>query len=281
MLATSALYKSILLGRHDFETKLVIDGVGTFDESQLYSIRTNVQMFQSTPTVGNAVAAEIDVEMVNPNVTIPLMACLRPYVRARGTAAKSGAVTISDETISSNYFSVSGETLTIASGADASVSGETLIFPITTEEETVSEWIPQGVFYIDTREVTANNDGRDVLSIHGFDAMLKTEQDYASNGAVGDDYDTAYVRSIAAAIGVDVDDRTWELMQTGYIIPFPVGYSMREILGFIAASYVGCFVITDDGKLRLVSITDVPTETNFLIDSVGDILLVGGDSILI
>ena len=45
-----------------------------------------------------------------------------------------------------------------------------------------SEWIQQGVFFIDTREMTKNEAGENVLSIHGFDAMLKAEQMY--NGRI-------------------------------------------------------------------------------------------------
>jgi hypothetical protein len=185
------------------------------------------------------------------------------------------------EDLASTYATYSSGNITFSSSSGATVVGENLIFAVDATEFTQSEWIPQGVYYIDTREITQNEDGLDVLTIHGFDAMLKAEQDYASNAVIGDNYDTAYVRAIANAIGVEVDDRTWELMGTGFIVPFPLGYTMREILGFIAASYVGCFIMTDEGKLRLVSMTDLPAETNLLIDSVGDVILVGGDSILI
>ena len=70
-------------------------------------------------------------------------------------------------------------------------------------------------------------------------------------------------------------------MGVGTVIPFPVGYTMREVLGFIASMYIGCFIITDEGKLRLVALNGLPTETNLLIDSVGDVLLFGGDAILL
>lgn len=278
----SALYRSIMADlNHWFETQLVIDNVGTYGESDLISISTNLAMFSGTPEIGKAVSGEIDVEMLMPNKTIPTMARLRPQVRACGMASVSGAVAITGEKISSTYFSRSGEVITVASGAEATVSGETLSFPVTSTQSASSEWLPQGIFYIDTRETTQNNDGLPVLKIHGYDAMLKTEQIYSSNAAVGDDYDRAYVTAIASAIGVSVDERTWEIMGTGTMIPFPVGYSMREILGCIAATYVGCFVMTDEGKLRLIALTDLPTETNLLIDEVGDVLVFGEDSILI
>lgn len=51
-----------------------------------------------------------------------------------------------------------------------------------------SEWIPKGVFYIDTREVdNRENSGNtnDIMTIHGYDAMLKAEQVYLQQGDVG------------------------------------------------------------------------------------------------
>lgn len=42
----------------------------------------------------------------------------------------------------------------------------------------ISEWLPKGVFYIDTRSVTHNLDGLDVLTLHGYDSMLKAEAFY-------------------------------------------------------------------------------------------------------
>ena len=263
-----------------YETQLVIQGVGTVSETDgLFGVDTSLEMFHGSPAIGSAVAGEIEFSLIAPSKTIPYMAKIQPQIRAAGMANKSSTATVVGERLVPQSASYSSENVTI--NTETYVSGETIIFPVDGEEYVESEWIPQGVFYIDTREVTANQDGLDVLTIHGYDAMLKAEQEYASNAVVGDNYDTAYVRAIANAIGVEVDDRTWELMGTGYIVPFPLGYTMREILGYIAASYVGCFVMTDEGKLRLVSMTDLPAETNLLIDSVGDVILVGGDSILI
>lgn len=262
-----------------YETRLIIQGAGTVTESELMSIETTDEMFHGSPTIGAAVAGEINTTLIQPQGTIPQMGKLQPQVRACGMAAKSSAVTVVGERLICPDSTYSGGVITI--NTPVSVSGETGIFPVDSEEYVESEWLPQGVYYIDTREVTANNDGLDLLTLHGYDAMLKTEQDYASNDAVGDNYDTAYVRAIASAIGVEVDDRTWAIMGTGYIIPFPLGYSMREILGYIAASYAGCFIITDEGKLRLIALPDIPAETNLLIDQSGDVILFGGDAILI
>lgn len=233
MQTTSALYQSILSNSaHWYETQLVIDGVGTYDEHQLFSVSTNSEMFHGSPAVGSAVAQEISVKMLLPGEAIPTMAVLRPQVR------------ICDATRQ-------------------------------------SEWLPQGVFFIDTRERTQNDNGLDVLTIHGYDAMLKAEQYFFSDTITGDSTDVQMVSAIASQMGVEVDERTYPLMTHAYIVPLPTGYTCREVLGYIAAMYAGCFIISDTGKLRLVSMTDMPEETNYLIDNNGDAITFGGDRILV
>lgn len=233
MQQTSALYQSIISGdNHWFETRLVIDGVGTYGETDLFSISTSHQMFHGSPTIGSAVAGEITVKMVYPqNVTIPTMAKLLPQVRVCNATQQS-------------------------------------------------EWLSQGVYYIDTRERTVTDYGESVLELHGYDAMLKAEQMY--NGRItGDSTDIQMVNEIAYQMGVSVDSRTTALMTAAYTIPLPTGYSYREVLGYIASMYVGAFIITDTGELRLVSIVELPPETNYLIDQVGDAITFGGDRILV
>ena len=232
MQSTSALYQTIIAGDHWFETRLIIDGVGTYGETDLFAMSTTHEMFHNSPTIGSAVAGEITVKMVYPqDVTIPAMAKLLPQVRACNATQQS-------------------------------------------------EWISQGVYYIDTRERTVTEYGESVLELHGYDAMLKAEQMY--NGRItGDSTDIQMVNEIAYQMGVSVDSRTTALMTAAYTIPLPTGYSYREVLGYIASMYVGCFIITDDGKLRLVSITELPPETNYLIDEQGDAITFGGDRILV
>lgn len=232
MQSTSALYQTIIAGDHWFETRLIIDGVGTYGETDLFAMSTTHEMFHNSPTIGSAVAGEITVKMVYPqDVTIPAMAKLLPQVRACNATQQS-------------------------------------------------EWISQGVYYIDTRERTVTEYGESVLELHGYDAMLKAEQMY--NGRItGDSTDIQMVNEIAYQMGVSVDSRTTALMTAAYTIPLPTGYSYREVLGYIASMYVGCFIITDEGKLRLVSITELPPETNYLINEQGDAITFGGDRILV
>ena len=232
MQTTSALYNSILASdNHWFETRLVIDGVGTFGETELFAVSTNLEMFQGSPTLGKAVAGEIEIKMLLPSVNIPTMATLRPQTRARDATRQS-------------------------------------------------EWLSQGVYYIDTRERTKNNDGLDILTIHGYDAMLRAEQMYHGR-ITGNSTDIQMVNEIAYQMGVSVDARTTALMTNAYTIPLPTGYSYREVLGYIASMYVGCFIMSDEGKLRLVSLLELPHETNYLIDQIGNAITFGGDRILV
>lgn len=146
---------------------------------------------------------------------------------------------------------------------------------------TASEWIPQGKFYLDTREHSQNNDGLPVLKLRGYDAMLMTEADYPETALTWPADDTDVVQEIADAIGVTVDDRTWDVMVHAYQISLPAGYSMREVLGYIAAMYAGNWVMTYDGELLLVAMGALPPETNYLVDEHGSAITFGGDRILV
>lgn len=136
-----------------------------------------------------------------------------------------------------------------------------------------SEWLPKGTYYIDTRSI---DEYTGALEIHGYDAMLKAEQLWA--GTVGN-YQTAAVNNIASRIGVSLDSRT--SLNTTYKITSDDNYTMREILGYIGASNNGNWIITDDNKLRLIKIGNLPAETSFLIDDNGNALLFGEVRIIV
>lgn len=151
-----------------------------------------------------------------------------------------------------------------------------------TDGERHSEWLPKGIYYIDTRETSHNSNGLDILTIHGYDAMLMFEQNYPSDSTHNYPLlDTTMVQFLADSIQIAVDPRTWERMDHGYMLPLPVGYSSREVLGMIAASYGGNFVISDEGALLLIRLCDLPRETNYLTTEFGDVLVFGDDKILV
>ena len=138
-----------------------------------------------------------------------------------------------------------------------------------------SEWIQKGVFYVDTRE-TIKGGSADRLRLHGYDDMLKTEQDYPASTLQWPAADIDVVREIAAFIGVELDERTVELMVHSYPVQYPGQYSCRETLGYIAAMYGGCFVMSDLGELLLLPIFGIPPETNHLVTHAGRAITFGG-----
>lgn len=158
-----------------------------------------------------------------------------------------------------------------------------------TDGTQTSEWVPQGVYYIDTRETTNNDDDLPILTLHCYDAMLKSEADYPSSTHSWPYSDINVVKEIAYAMGLQssisstegIDPRTIALMDKGYTLGLPIGYSMREVLSNIAAMYAGNWVMNYDGQLLLVAVNGIPPETNYLIDSQYDTITFGGDRILV
>lgn len=141
-----------------------------------------------------------------------------------------------------------------------------------------SEWLPKGKFYIDTREYT-KNDAVDVMKIHGFDAMLMAEQLCPIENFPMTDIQA--VNAVSTFLGFTLDSDITSQVNHGYTVPIPAEYSCREVLGYIAAMYAGCFVMDDFGHLKLITINSMPAETSFLINGAGLAITFGGDRILV
>lgn len=207
-----------------------------FREDVLKSVSVTNAMFGGTPVLGQCVSAEVDLEMLVPDMIIPRMAQIRVYNRIFNSELTSG-------------------------------------------------WLNQGVFYIDTRSYDNTIDGIRTLKLHGFDAMLMTEQAYVWSLEAGAT-DIEVVNDIAEQLQFSVDPRTASIMTKGYTIDSEqIGqYSMREMLGYLAGAYAGCFIMTPTNELRLVQLTTVPPETNYLAVVDGSViyaLTFGGDRILV
>lgn len=142
-----------------------------------------------------------------------------------------------------------------------------------------SEWVQKGVFFIDHREYSGDENER--MVINGYDHIILTEADFPSSTDEWPRMDIDVVRDIASAIGTSVDTRTTQIMDKGYKINYPAEYSMREVLENIAAMYAGSFVMSDTGELLLVTMFGIPKETSYLIDSAGFTIMFGGDRILV
>lgn len=147
----------------------------------------------------------------------------------------------------------------------------------------VSEWIPQGVFYISTRQ---KNKVDGTLVINAFDAMLKAEEVFLTDEYDPDDWPRSQqkvVEDIAQRMGIEVDPRTV------FLEDFPVDYpttengdlTMREVLSGIGVSNAANWIITAEGKLRMIGAVDIPDETNYLVNQNGDAITLGGVRIIV
>ena len=149
--------------------------------------------------------------------------------------------------------------------------------------EQASEWIPKGVFYFATRK-TDRKTG--VLSVHGYDAMLKAEETWLDSNYDTETWPMAVwtaVNDIAARMGVAVDSRTQ--LNAAFPVQYPVDsegdMTMREALSRVAVANAGNWIITDDGKLLMVGLNSMPAESNYLITEGGSAITFGGVRILV
>ena len=142
-----------------------------------------------------------------------------------------------------------------------------------------SEWLQKGVFFIDHREYSGDENER--MTVYGYDHIILAEEEFPSSTHTWPRKDIDVVRDIASTIGTFVDSRTVQIMNKGYLINYPAGYSMRETLENIAAMYAGSFIMSDTGGLLLVTMFGIPKETSYLIDNVGFAVTFGGERILV
>ncbi len=147
----------------------------------------------------------------------------------------------------------------------------------------VTSYIPKGTFFFSRRNTDASTG---VMKVTGYDAMLKTDGDYIADGWVDPGNwprkPSLIIAEIAERIGVAVDPRT--VVNDSFLIPFPSDdngvLTMRDLLSNIATAEAGNFIITEENKLLLVSLSASP-ETNYLINEWGYRITFGGDRILV
>ena len=150
-------------------------------------------------------------------------------------------------------------------------------YVMVTDGTQTSNELPQGRFFIDTRSLTKNDDGLEVLTLHCYDAMLKAEADYPNTNLNWPASDIDVIKEIAMTMGLQasvsstdgIDTRTITAVSNGYQIGLPAGQTMREVLSNIAAMYGGNWIMSYDGKLLLVKLADLPPETNLLVTPAG------------
>lgn len=120
----------------------------------------------------------------------------------------------------------------------------------TWDRSNTSEWLVMGTYFIDTR--SKMDDGLK-MRFTAYDSMLKAEQPYLPNSSITNwpANETLVVAEIASFMGVSVDART---TLAGYSVDYPQDYTMREVLGYIAAANGGNWIVTPENKLLLVKL---------------------------
>lgn len=134
-----------------------------------------------------------------------------------------------------------------------------------TDGNVYSEWKEFGTFFINQRDTSYAG----LLTIDCFDSMLKANQSYVSDSDSAAEWPKpmkTVVEEIAYRIGVGVDPRTKINTGTDYVVGFPSGKTMIQVLGSIGACHGGNWIITEENLLRLVPLVTSPDETFHLID---------------
>lgn len=172
---------------------------------------------------------------------------------------------------------VSAELLGVASGSVARMAKLQPQVRLVGADGRASEWIAQGVYNVDKRSY---NKQTGVLTLHGYDKMLATEQWYTGTDTV----DIDIVNRVCTQVGITLDDETAAFFAASgrsYVIPSPTDYTCRELLQTIAGCYGGNWCMTPVCELRLVLLKLTAAETSYLVDGVGSAITFGGDRILV
>lgn len=172
---------------------------------------------------------------------------------------------------------VSAELLGVASGSVARMAKLQPQVRLVGADGRASEWIAQGVYNVDKRSYSKQTG---VLTLHGYDKMLATEQWYTGTDKV----DINIVNRVCTQVGITLDDETAAFFAASgrsYVIPSPTDYTCRELLQTIAGCYGGNWCMTPVGELRLVLLKLTAEETSYLVDGAGSAITFGGDRILV
>ena len=262
MQKTSALYRKILAGIHTKETRVSIGDTGF-----LVDKRGNGITFGGTRILVATSGADAGYGM---NIL--------------ASVETTGAIFDGDEPSVGNVVSRECDIKMLKPSGNIEGMSRLAVYVrlVDSTSGECSEWLPQGVFYADSIDQDADEDDVQWLKIHGYDAILFAEQDYpADSKLTWPAKDIDVVREIAQAMGVTVDPRTAEIMNKAYPVQYNPEYTCREYLGYIAAMYAGCFLMSESGELLLVCFWNIPKETRDLIDTHGYAITFGGDRIVV
>lgn len=162
-------------------------------------------------------------------------------------------------------------------------SAKIQVFCRLTAGDQISEWIKKGEFFVSRRE---RDKRTGIVTIKAFDAMLRANDVWLNESYSAVNWPMSQedaVNDIANRMGVEVDSRT--VLPTEFPVDYPVDengdLTMWNVLCYIAVSNAGNWIITDDGKLRLLVFGALPKETNYLVTEYGAAITFGEVRILV
>lgn len=144
-------------------------------------------------------------------------------------------------------------------------------------ESDADEWYQIGIFYIDTRAKEG-----DALKIVAYDTMIKAEQEWTPRQQLVFPLDMGVAATeIATIMGTALDPRC--AFNDSYTVDYPVnGYTLRDVLRYIAGAHGGNWIVTNEGKLLLVPLFEYAKyETNYLVTEYGNPITLGGTRLLV
>lgn len=144
-------------------------------------------------------------------------------------------------------------------------------------EDDTSSWTKLGDFYIYTREITD-----ELMHIVAYDSMMRAEQIWIPDQSLEFPMSmVSAVNTIADIMSIEVDSRT--TIDSSYTIDYPANdYTLRDVLGYIAAANSGNWIITASGQLLLVPLfSSTPVEISYLVDEYGNSITFGGVRIIV
>lgn len=248
-------------GNYESEIKVIVNGV-EYRENQLMDVSIKRELFGgNNVAIGSTCVASCTLTLISDTMTgrdlsdtIPRCARIEIWECIKGEAQDRTANAV----------------------AGTGVVGIAIAGIATKYVKTESEWLCQGVFFVDSRDYTSWA-GR--LQLNGVDRMAFADADYPGDSDQWPKTDMAVVQQIAGYMGVELDEGT--VLGNNYSIPIPASYTMREVLGYIAAMYAGNWIITKEGKLLLLKLNGLPAETNYLVTNYGSPITFGGVRILV
>lgn len=230
MQTTSQLYKDIVAGEHWFENRLMIDeGSILADQNGAILLFGDVAI-DLTPGCAEMEHREDTLVSISTNGSL-----VEKEPAVGGTCADEINVSVLDD-------------------GTSAIPKKAKLSPYVraTDGQRVSEWIPQGKYYIDQRGTSKIGD-EPLLVLHGYSGILMLEADYpAESDLRWPATDIQVIKEICSTIGLAISSRTIAAINKGYTIQYPAGYSCRETLGYIGAMYGGNFTTNAVGALEFV-----------------------------